>query len=132
MNIVVLQGRLTADPEVRYTQDGLAIASHSLAVDRPRKKDADPVSDFFQCSSFGKAAEFAGKYLKKGTKILVAGSLQQDNWTDKNGNKRSTIKVVVNQYEFCESRKEQDRVPDNEGGFVDLPEGTEDELPFKF
>lgn len=133
MNFVALSGRLTKDPEVRYTQDGLAIASYSLAVDRPRAKDKEQQTDFFNCTAFGKQGEFAGKYLKKGTKILIDGSLQLDSWTDQGGNKRSTVKVIVNRHEFCESKKDSEKTPDpaTPGEFLDIPDSDE-ELPFNF
>ena len=135
MNFAALSGRLTKDPEIRYTRDGMAVANYTLAVDRPRKKDTEQVADFFNCTAFGKSAEFAEKYLKKGTKILVSGSLQLDSWTDQGGNKRSAVKVIVNQHEFCESKRadDRDRTPDpgNPGEFMDIPDGDE-ELPFNF
>lgn len=139
MNFIALSGRLTKDPEVRYTSDGMAVANYSIAVERPKKKDGSQEADFFNCTAFGKGGEFAEKYLKKGIKILISGSLQQDNWVDQGGNKRTTLKVIVHQHEFCESKEkapvdDRDRIPDPKSGgteFIDVPEGDE-ELPFNF
>lgn len=133
MNIVVQHGRLSRDPEIRYTTDGKAIAKYGIAVKRYGKKDE---ADFFECTAFGKAAEFVEKYLKKGSEILISGRLQQDTWTDKNGQKRSSVGIAVDQHEFCGSKEkdDRDRVPDPKSGgseFLDIPEGNE-ELPFNF
>lgn len=113
MNNVVLMGRLTKDPEIR--QGETMVARYTLAVDR-RKGEAD----FISCVAFGKGAEFAEKYLHKGTKISVLGRLQTGSYTDKEGRKIYTTDVVVNEQEFCESKKE---------GFAPAPES--EELPFK-
>lgn len=132
MNIVVLHGHVTKDPEIRYAPiDNMAIAKYSLAVNRPGK---DKGTDFFNCTAFGKQGEFAEKYLKKGTEILISGRLQQDSWTDKDGNKRSSVGVIVDRHEFCGPKDDRDRIPDPKSGgsdFIDIPEGNE-ELPFNF
>lgn len=134
MNFVALLGRVATDPEIRYTPEGLCCANYRLAVNRPKTKDAPDVADFFNCAAFGKAGEFVDNYLKKGTKILVSGRLQQDSWMDRNGNQRSAVKIVVMQHEFVEAKKDRDAVPDPKapGEFMDIPDQADEELPFTF
>ena len=111
MNKVILMGRLTRDPEIRYTQSAepLAIARYNLAVDRrfQRKDNSgnEQNADFISCIAFGKNAEFAEKYLKQGTKIAIVGRIQTGSYTNKDGNKVYTTDVVVEEHEFCESRQ---------------------------
>lgn len=107
MNKVILMGRLTRDPEVRYSQgaEPMAIARYSLAVNRRFKRQGEPDADFIPCVAFGKQGEFAEKYLSKGRMIAVSGRLQVKNWEDNNGNKRTTIEVVVEEHYFAESKK---------------------------
>lgn len=143
MNKVILMGRLTRDPEIRYTQasEPLAIARYTLAVDRrfQRKDNSgnEQNADFISCIAFGKNAEFAEKYLKQGTKIAITGRIQTGSYTNKDGNKVYTTDVVVEEQEFCESRQggnTQDSpkpMPDD-AGFMDIPTGlTGNDLPFK-
>jgi single-strand DNA-binding protein len=106
MNKVIMIGRLTRDPEVRYSQGEkpMSIASYSLAVDRMYKRDGEPSADFINCKAFGKQGEFAEKYLRKGMKIAVTGHIQTGSYTNRDGNKVYTTDVVVEQHEFCESR----------------------------
>ncbi|WP_455945469.1 single-stranded DNA-binding protein [Eubacterium ramulus] len=108
MNKVILIGRLTKNPDVRYSQGEkpMAIASYSLAVDRMFKRDGEPSADFINCKAFGKQGEFAEKYLRKGMKIAVTGHIQTGSYTNRDGNKVYTTDVVVEQHEFCESRAE--------------------------
>lgn len=136
MNKVVLLGRPTKDPEVRYSQtkDGqqMAVARYTLAVDR-RGKDAG--TDFISCVAFGKQGEFVEKYIKKGMKIGVAGRIQTGSY-EKDGKKVYTTDVVVEEHEFCESKGEAKEVetepaPPAQENFLDIPEGIEAELPFK-
>lgn len=109
MNKVVLMGRLTQDPEVRYPQgNNTAYARYSLAVDRKRTQNGDQNTDFIRCVTFGKNAEFAEKYLHKGTKILVSGRIQTDNYTNREGKKVYTVEVVVDEHEFAESKNSSD------------------------
>lgn len=106
MNVVVLMGRLTREPEVRYSQtkDGdMAIARFALAVDRRTKNQEEPAADYPNCVAFGKLAENAEKYLEKGTKITLQGHIQTGSYTNKDGNKVYTTDVVVDRFEFCES-----------------------------
>lgn len=144
MNNVVMMGRLTRDPEVRYGNN-TSIAKFSLAVDRRFKRDNQPTADFFNCTAFGKTGEFVEKYLKKGTKIAICGELQNNNWTDKDGNKRYDMQIIVNQVEFAESKaaaqqngsgggqqgqtkQETQPAPDD---FLNVDDGVEDSgIPF--
>lgn len=132
MNRVVLSGRLTKDPEVRWTQanPSTCVARYTLAVDRFKKDEAD----FITCIAFGKSGEFAEKYLKKGTKVLVAGHIQTGSFQKQDGTKVYTTDVVVDSHEFCESKKSDGEVatkkaPDAADDFMSIPEDLE-ELPF--
>ena len=132
MNKVVLIGRLTKDPEVRCTGEGLCIARYTLAVDRRYKNGTDQSADFIGCIAFGKAGEFAEKYLKKGTKIAVTGRIQTGSYTNNDGKKVYTTDVVIEEQEFAESKGSagnQDNNADKDG-FINIPEGIEEELPF--
>jgi single-strand DNA-binding protein len=106
MNKVILMGRLTRDPEVRYSQgeQATAIARYTLAVDRRFKRDGDQTADFIGCVAFGKLGEFAEKYLRKGTKVVVTGRIQTGSYTNKDGQKVYTTDVVVEECEFAESK----------------------------
>lgn len=106
MNKVILIGRCTRDPEVRYSQgeNATAVARYTLAVDRQFKRDGDQSADFINCIAFGKRGEFAEKYLRKGTKIAVVGRIQTGSYTNKDGNKVYTTDVVVDEHEFVESK----------------------------
>ena len=139
MNKVILMGRLTRDPEVRYTQgnNAMAIARYSLAVDRRFKRDGEPDADFINCVAFGKSGEFAEKYLKKGTKIAVVGRIQTGSYTNKDGQKVYTTDVVVEEQEFAESKNSgfsdnNQSAPTNKNtDFMSIPDEIEDsELPF--
>ena len=135
MNKVVLMGRLTRDPDVRYTQGekSTCVARYTLAVDR-RTKEKE--TDFISCVAFGKAGEFAEKYLHKGMKILVEGRIQTGSYTNKDGKKIYTTDVVVESTEFAESRNSAQQAPaeptaDMGEGFMRIPDGVDDEgLPF--
>lgn len=130
MNSVVLMGRLTGDPDVRRTTGDkpIAIARYSLAVERRFKKDGEQSADFINCVAFGKSGEFAGKYLKKGTKVCVSGRIQTGSYTNKEGRKVYTFDVIVEEHEFAESKKTQEKSDDDE--FMSIPDGIEEELPF--
>lgn len=106
MNISILMGRIAKEPEIRYSSgsEPIAFGNYTLAVDRPQKKDGEKVTDFIYCKVIGKTAEFAEKYLTKGIKIAVQGRIQCDNYTDSEGNKRSTTYLQVLNHEFCESK----------------------------
>ena len=141
MNKVILMGRLTRDPDIRYSQaaEPLAIARYTLAVDRrfQRRDNSgnEQTEDFISCVAFGKNGEFAEKYLKQGTKIAIIGRIQTGSYTNKDGNKVYTTEVVVEEQEFAESKKSQGYPePGNASadGFADIPTGlTGNDLPFK-
>ena len=147
MNKVILMGRPTRDPEVRYSQgdNSMAIARYTLAVDRRFKKQGDEqTADFISCVAFGKNAEFAEKWLRQGTKIVVEGHIQTGSYTNKDGVKVYTTEVVVDGQEFAESKSAQNggNGGDYAGGrpepsaaagdgFMNIPDGIEDELPFQ-
>lgn len=131
MNKVILCGRLTKEPDVRYTQgdNSMSIARYSLAVDR---KDREQNADFINCVAFGKSGEFAEKYLHKGMKILVVGRIQTGSYKNNEGKMVYTTDVVVEEHEFVESKKEStSENKENEPfGFMNVPVEVEEELPF--
>lgn len=140
MNKIILCGRLTKDPEVRYSQGATqtAVARVSLAVNRKWKREGEPEADFFNCTAFGKQAEFVEKYLKKGSKVLVSGRVQNDNYTNKDGQKVYAVNIMIEEIEFAESKnagqqdtnqRQQDRPAYTNDGFMSIPDG-EEELPF--
>ena len=134
MNKVILMGRLTRDPDVRYTTgDQMCIARYTLAVDRRgRVSEGQPSADFISCVAFGKGGEFAEKYLKQGTKIAVTGKLQTGSYTDKDGKKVYTTDVNVEDQEFCEKKNSDSQpTPPPAEGFMDIPADATDSLPFK-
>lgn len=143
MNKVILMGRLTRDPEVRYSQgdNSIAIARYSLAVDRRYKRDGDEqTADFINCVAFGKSGEFAEKYLHKGTKIAVVGRIQTGSFTNKEGQKVYTTDVVVEEQEFAESKNSASGTGNantstnnntsSSDGFMNIPDDIDEELPF--
>lgn len=140
MNKVVLMGRLTRDPEVRYSQgeNPSAVARYSLAVDRRLKRDGEQNTDFINCVAFGKNGEFAEKYLHKGTKICISGRIQTGSYTNQEGQKVYTTDVVVEEHDFCESKgsgsgsgSEPAAAPQTDAdGFMNIPDGIDEELPF--
>ena len=133
MNKVALIGRLTRDPEIRHNQDKL-IGRFTLAVDRRYKKDgSDTTADFIGCIAFGKTAEFLEKYVHKGTKLVVCGRIQTGSYTNKDGNKVYTTDVVAEECEFAESKATSapQKPQEDENGFMNVPEGTDDEFPFR-
>ena len=153
MNKVVLMGRLTRDPEVRYSQgeNALAIARYTLAVDRRfrRNNDGEQTADFIGCVAFGRQAEFAEKYLRQGTKIAITGRIQTGSYTNREGQKVYTTDVVVEEQEFAESKnaggnnggysapQHNNPAPSantsdlgSADGFMNIPDGIDEELPF--
>ena len=141
MNKVILMGRLTRDPEIRYStgENATAIARYSLAVDRRFKRDGEPTADFINCVAFGKTAEFAEKYFHQGIKIAIVGRIQTGSYTNKDGVKVYTTDVVVEEQEFAESKSasennsKESATRQNRGsedGFMNIPDGVEEELPF--
>lgn len=161
MNKVILMGRLTRDPEVRYSQGAsqTAVARFSIAVDRKFKREGEPDADFFNCTSFGKQAEFVERYLHKGTKVVLSGRVQNDNYTNKDGQMVYSVRVMVDEIEFAESKNASggndggynnnnynnnynnggyagggsNNAPAASGagdGFMNIPDGIDEELPF--
>lgn len=143
MNKFIGMGRLTRDPEVRYSQgeNSMAIASFSIAVNRKFKREGEPEADFFNCTAFSKQAEFVEKYLKQGTKVLLAGRLQNNNYTNKEGQKVYGVQIMVEEIEFAESKAASTGTPSNTpsfnpagvtdaNGFMNIPESLAEELPF--
>ena len=157
MNTVILMGRLTRDPEIRYSsgENATAIAHYRIAVDRRFKRDGQPDADFFDCVVFGRQAEFVEKYLHQGTKIVLQGRLQNDNYTDRDGRMVYRNQIVVENQEFAESKaasqqsassyrapadpqsrdyaadSRQGSAPDTSAdGFMNIPDGIDEELPF--
>ena len=148
MNKVILMGRLTRDPEVRYSQgdNSMAIARYTLAVDRRfnRNNNDENSADFIGCVAFGKSGEFAEKYFRKGTKVLVTGRIQTGSYTNRDGIKVYTTDVVVEDQEFAESKNSNSgsgssfmgggsSAPQPSGagdGFMNIPDGIDEELPF--
>ena len=146
MNKVILMGRLTRDPEVRYSQGAtpLAIARYTLAVDRRFKRDGEATADFIPCVAFGKQAEHAERYYRQGLRVTISGRIQTGSYTNKDGVKVYTTEVVVEEQEFAESKAASDA---NAGGFhqaapapapsapagdgfMNIPDGIDEELPF--
>lgn len=135
MNKIILMGRLTKDPDVRYSQGEkpIAIARYTLAVERKFKRDGEPSADFINCIAFGKNGEFAEKYLHKGIKILVEGRWQSGSYTNRDGQKVYTNDCVVESCEFAESKNasqsERPQPSNSDDGFMQIPDNME-ELPF--
>ena len=134
MNKVILMGRLTRDPEISSSTSGTTFARYSIAVDRRFKKEGEPDADFFNIVSFGKQAEFVEKYLHKGSKIVVAGRLQNNNYTNKEGQKVYDTRIMAEDVEFAESKNsEAEQKPAEQkanNDFLNVPDGLIEELPF--
>ena len=147
MNKVILMGRLTRDPEVRYSQgeNATAVARYSLAVDRRFRRENEPTADFINCVAFGRQAEFAERYLRQGTKIAITGRIQTGSYTNRDGAKVYTTDIVVEEQEFAESKAASgSAAPVNNyqaspapspssdigDGFMNIPDGIDEELPF--
>ena len=138
MNKVILMGRLTRDPDVRYSSgDGsTAVARYILAVDRRFHRDGDATADFIGCVAFGRQAEFTEKYLRQGTKIAITGRIQTGSYTNREGRKVYTTDVVVEEQEFAEGKnaerpREQGVTPQtNTDGFMTIPDGVDEDIPF--
>ena len=143
MNKVILTGRFTRDPEIKYTNDGTSIARFSIAVNRRFVKEgSDQKADFLNCIAFGKSAEFIEKYFSKGMKADLSGRIQTGSYTNRDGQKVYTTDIVVEEIEFGESKNsnQQSAAPANpsnavnpmtdENGFMNIPDGIDEELPF--
>ena len=135
MNQIFLCGRLCNDPDVRYGTNSNAIAKFSIAVDRRFKRDGQPTADFFNCVAFGKTGEFIEKYFHKGSKILLSGEMQNNNYKNKEGQMVYGFQVAVNNVEFAESKSQQNNVQQAkpqqaDDSFMQIPDEISDELPF--
>lgn len=138
MNKVILMGRLTRDPDVRWTQgpEQSAVARYTLAVARRFQKEGGATADFIGCVAFGRQTEFAEKYLRQGTKIAITGRIQTGSYTNREGRKVYTTDVVVEEQEFAESKnaehpREQGAAPQADmDGFMTIPDGVDEDIPF--
>lgn len=139
MNSVNLTGRLTRDPDVRYTDGGTSIARFTLAVDRRFKQENGPTADFINCVVFGKSAEFVEKYFFKGMKMELSGRIQTGSYTNKDGNKVYTTDIFGEQVSFAESKSSHNNSsqsggggfgPEDADGFMNVPDGIDEEFPF--
>ena len=137
LNTIIICGRLTRDPEIRNTGSDSCVARYTVAVDRTYKREGSPEADFFDCVAFKKGAEFDDKFLKKGTKVIVQGTMQCEPYTDKDGNKKYPWQLLVNTCEFAESKKTAEEngekpsgVKTDKNGYVDISEGIMEDLPF--
>ena len=145
MNKVILMGRLTRDPDIRYStgESATAVARYTLAVDRRFRRDGEQTADFIGCVAFGRNAEFAEKYLHQGTKIVAVGRIQTGSYTNRDGQKVYTTDVVVEEQEFAESKNagqsnggggfapaDRPSPSDAGDGFMNIPDGIDEELPF--
>ena len=150
MNKVILKGRLTRDPDIRYSagENSMAVARYTLAVDRRFRRDGEATADFIGCVAFGRNAEFAEKYLRQGTKIAITGRIQTGSYTNRDGQKVYTTDVVVEEQEFAESKAAAASSGAYDGsmqqpasrpapssasigdGFMNIPDGIDEELPF--
>ena len=139
MNKVIFMGRFTRDPEVRYSQGAnpTAITRFTLAVNRRFKRDGEPEADFFNCTAFGKQAEFIERYMRKAVKVVVSGRIENDNYTNKEGQMVYSVKVMIEEIEFAESKaaggNQGNSGYSNMGpgdGFMNIPDGLDEELPF--
>lgn len=137
MNKVISMGRLTRDPDIRYTsgENAMAVAHYTLAVDRRYKKEGETSADFIRCVAFGKSAEFAEKYFYQGIRICIAGRIQTGSYTNHDRQKVYTTEVFVEEQQFADSRKAGETPPVSNSdtdadGFMNIPEGIDEELPF--
>lgn len=144
MNKFICVARLVRDPEIRYSQgqNVTAVGRFTIAVDRRFKKEGEPEADFFNCTCFGKTAEFAEKYLKQGIKIVLTGRVENDNYTNKDGQKVYGTRILVEECEFAESKANSSTAEEktqntanmkpreDKEGFMNIPDGIDEELPF--
>lgn len=147
MNKIILMGRLTRDPDVRYSQNEkqTAVAGFSIAVERRFRRDGEAEADFFSCTAFGRLGEFVERYLHKGSKVVLTGHLQNDNYKNRDGQQVYSVRVIVEEIEFAESRtaagqqaaagqatysQQEPAVAVDDNGFMNIPDGIDEELPF--
>ena len=135
MNNVIFMGRIATDPIIRRTtgENSKAVASFAIAVPRAYKRENGPEADFFYCTAWGKLAEHIEKYWRKGMKALITGSIENEQYTDREGQKKTSTKVIVNSIEFCEKKQEQEEQKADENSFMSIPDSIDSEsLPFTF
>lgn len=137
MNKCILMGNLTRDPEIRYSQgeNATAVARFSIAVNRRFARQGEDDTDFFNCVAFGKQAEFVEKYFRKGSRMLLSGRIQNNNYTNNNGEKVYSVQIVAEEIEFAErksSSSSNDNTPSKPSNddFMEIPDDVEDGLPF--
>lgn len=137
MNIVIMVGRLTKDPEIRYSQQGKAVCNFSIAVDRRIKREGENSTDFFNCVCFGKTAEFVEKYFSSGKRIAIEGNIQNDSFVGRDGTKKTAVKIVCDNAEFADGKgkdwepPKDDKLKGQDEGFMSIPDGAiDEELPF--
>lgn len=138
MNKVIFTGRLTKDAEIRYSNEGTAVARFDFAVNRKFKREGEADADFFSCVAFGKIAEtFEKCSIGKGTKLLIEGEVRNNNYTNKDGQKVYGTQILVSSFEFCESKGTQEnaQAPNRAytgaaDGFMNIPDGIDEDLPF--
>lgn len=126
-------GRLTRDPDVRYSQgeNPVAVARYTLAVERRFKKEGEEqTADFLSCVAFGKSAEFAEKYFHQGMRVLISGRIQTGSYTNKEGRKIYTTDIVIEEQNFADAKRESPEALTGSDGFINIPDGIDDELPF--
>lgn len=139
MNHWIGCGRLTKDPDIRATQTGLKVAFYTVAIDRPKKKDgSDGGADFIPVKAFDKRADFAERYLHRGTKLIVSGKIQTGSYTDRNGQRVNTTEIIAEDQEFAESKAQAEQAQVEhpgeaaDDGWLNVPDAVEDDgLPFK-
>lgn len=132
MNNCIFVGRLTKDPEIRYGEGEapLMVARYTLAVDRENRNNGQQAADFLSFVAFGKTAEFAEKYLKKGIKIAVTSRAQSGSYNKKDGTKVYYTEFLAQKHEFVESKKDSNQEQLESDGFINIPDGIDEELPF--
>lgn len=132
MNKVIISGRLTRDPEVRYSQgvQPIAVVKISVAVSRRFKKEGEPDADFINCIAFGKTGEFISKYFNKGKMIGITGTIRTNSWTDNNGQKRYSTEIYVEEAEFLESKASYEGKSEDESFYTEQKIEDDDSLPF--
>lgn len=133
MNKAILMGRLTRDPEVRYSQgeNTVAVARYTLAVERRFKKEGEQqTADFISCVAFGKSVEFAEKYFRQGMRVLICGRIQTGSYTNKEGRKIYTTDVVIEEQNFADAKQNSPELITDSEKFINIPDEIDDELPF--
>lgn len=136
MNKVQLMGRLTRDPDVRYSEgnEPLAVARYTLAVDKRYKRQGESSADYISCVAFGKSAQFIEKHVKKGQRIVVCGRLQTRSWEDNNNNKHYVTEVIAEEHYFADNLKNREaaqKAQADDSGFFPIDDTIEDsDLPF--